>query len=34
MAYYYLVRSQNACGAGTYGLATSGVPRVPAADCP
>jgi hypothetical protein len=33
-AYYYLIRSQNTCGAGTYGLATSGAPRLPVADCP
>jgi len=32
--YYYLVRRQNVCGAGTYGPATGGAERVPAAACP
>ena len=30
---HYLVRARNACGAGTPGSGTSGIPR-PAADCP
>jgi DNA-binding beta-propeller fold protein YncE len=32
--YYYLVRSQSACGSGTYGLASSGAERQPLAGCP
>ena len=32
--FYYLPRAQNACGDGTYGLATSGAERLPAAACP
>jgi hypothetical protein len=32
--YYYLVRGQNGCGNGTYGQATGGSERVPAAACP
>jgi hypothetical protein len=32
--YYYLARGQNPCGSGTYGSATGGVERLPAADCP
>jgi hypothetical protein len=32
--YYYVIRSQNACGEGTLGLATSGVERLPTATCP
>jgi hypothetical protein len=32
--YYYLVRRQNVCGGGTYGQATGGAERVPAAACP
>ena len=32
--YYYLVRSQKDCGAGTYGLATSGAERQPESACP
>jgi hypothetical protein len=32
--YYYLVRSQNQCGIGPYGEATSGAPRLPVVDCP
>lgn len=31
--YYYLVRPQNRCGPGTYGVSSSGDER-PAADCP
>ena len=31
---YYLVRAQNACGAASYGTATSGTPRTPTVDCP
>jgi hypothetical protein len=26
--YYYLVRAQNACGAGGYGLRSNGAPRI------
>jgi hypothetical protein len=33
-AYYYVVRSQNACGTGSYGFATSGAERIPLAACP
>jgi hypothetical protein len=32
--YYYLVRRQNICGAGTYGQATGGAERAPVAACP
>lgn len=32
--YYYVVRSQNACGTGTYGFASSGAERIPLAACP
>jgi hypothetical protein len=32
--YYYLSRAQNACGSGTYGNASSGAERLPAAACP
>jgi len=32
--YYYIVRSQNDCGIGPYGEATSGAPRLPVSDCP
>ena len=32
--YYYLVRSQNACGDGTYGMASGGGLRLPATACP
>jgi hypothetical protein len=32
--YYYLVRAQASCGSGTYGFASTGVERVPAAACP
>jgi hypothetical protein len=32
--YYYIIRAQNACGAGPYGFASSGAPRDPSADCP
>jgi hypothetical protein len=34
--YYYLVRAEKppTCGTGSYGLASSGVPRVPVSDCP
>jgi len=32
--YYYLVRAQSACGNGTYGTNSTGVPRAPAAACP
>ena len=32
--YYYLIRGQNVCGAGTYGTATGGAPRDPAGGCP
>jgi len=31
---YYLVRSNNVCGAGTFGTASSLVERLPAAACP
>jgi hypothetical protein len=31
--YYYIIRSQNDCGVGTYGFATFGAERVPVADC-
>jgi Concanavalin A-like lectin/glucanases superfamily/Putative metal-binding motif len=34
-AHYYIVRAQKSgCGSGSYGLATTGASRVPAADCP
>jgi len=32
--YYYLVRSSNVCGAGSYGQASSGAELLPAAGCP
>jgi Thrombospondin type 3 repeat len=32
--YYYLVRSSNICGAGSYGQATSGAEELPAVGCP
>jgi len=32
--WYYLVREQNACGSGGYGLASAGSPRLPGSDCP
>jgi hypothetical protein len=32
--YYYLVRTQNACGTGTFGFSSSGPERVPTAGCP
>jgi hypothetical protein len=32
--YYYLLRAQNACGAGGYGTSSSGSARTPATDCP
>jgi hypothetical protein len=32
--YYYLVRAQNVCAAGTYGTASGGGERTPAAACP
>ncbi len=32
--YYYVVRAQGLCSTGTYGYATSGVERLPAAACP
>lgn len=32
--YYYLVRSRKSCGAGIYGFASSGAPRLPDAACP
>ena len=32
--YYYLVRGQTACGAGSYGNASSGTPRILDSDCP
>jgi hypothetical protein len=32
--YYYMVRSQNACGTGSYGFASSGAERLPLAACP
>jgi hypothetical protein len=31
---YYLLRSQNACGSGTYGTDTDGSARQPGLDCP
>jgi hypothetical protein len=33
-AYYYIIRAQNACGAGSYGFASSGASRTPSVDCP
>jgi hypothetical protein len=33
-AWYYVVRSQNACGTGSYGFASSGAERIPLAACP
>ncbi len=32
--YYYLVRAETSCLAGTYGFASSGAERLPALDCP
>lgn len=32
--FYYIVRGQNACGVGTYGLASSGADRLPTVPCP
>jgi hypothetical protein len=32
--FYYLVRAHGTCGAGSYGVASSGAERVPAAPCP
>jgi len=32
--FYYLVRGQSACGAGTYGYASNGSERIPLAACP
>jgi hypothetical protein len=32
--YYYIARAQGACGAGTYGFASTGQERVPTAACP
>jgi len=32
--YYYLVRAQASCGSGTYGFASAGGERAPAAACP
>lgn len=32
--YYYLVRAQNSCGAGTWGRASSGPERSPSPGCP
>jgi hypothetical protein len=32
--YYYLVRSENACGSGSYGQSTSGLERLPGDPCP
>ena len=32
--FYYIVRGQNICGVGTYGLATSGGERIPTGTCP
>jgi len=31
--HYYLIRPQSACGAGTYGFASSGEERLPISDC-
>jgi len=31
---YYIVRLRNACGTGSYGMATSGAERLPIAACP
>ena len=33
-SYYYLVRSEQSCNAGTWGFATSGAERLPTTDCP
>ena len=33
-AYYYLVRATTPCGVGPYGFDSSGLPELPAADCP
>jgi hypothetical protein len=33
-AHYYMVRAQNACGSGSYGADSGGMPRLPAAACP
>jgi len=32
--YYYLIRAQNACGAGTFGTNSVGAERTPTAGCP
>jgi hypothetical protein len=32
--FYYLIRAQSSCGAGTYGFASSGTERIPVAACP
>jgi len=32
--FYYIVRGQNVCGEGDYGLATSGAERIPTVACP
>ena len=32
--YYYVVRAQDTCSAGTYGYASSAAERLPAAACP
>ena len=32
--WYYLVRAQNACGAGTYGYSSGGPERLPGNPCP
>ena len=32
--YYYILRGQNVCGTGSYGSATGGAERLPAAACP
>jgi len=32
--YYYIIRSQNSCGTGSYGQASNGTERMPTAPCP
>jgi len=32
--YYYIIRSQNPCGTGSYGQASNGTERMPTAPCP
>jgi hypothetical protein len=32
--YYYLIRAQDPCGAGSYGVNSSGLPHQPVAACP